>query len=246
MSRPGDAASLIERSKDVVRKWNKDNIAQEILRRYEAQMDLSYSGMSKENLPLLRAATRYFGSWQEAVEYAGLNYEDIRKYKVWTNERIMQRIRELHAQGKDLSWRHVSLTLDPSLAAAATKRSHFGSWKAALEASGLNYDQIRRYRDWSDEEVLRRVRELYAQGRPLNAKSMEEENITLITAARRRFPSWDRALSAAGLDYRGIVMRAPFSRRRRRLAEEAQSRSRDSARSAPQRPERPSVQSGTR
>ena len=98
-------------------------------------------------------------------------------------------------------------------AAAATKRSHFGSWKAALEASGLDYDQIRRYRDWSDEEVLRRVRDLYAQGKRLNAKSMEQENITLITAARRRFPSWDKALSAAGLDYRGIVVRAPFSRR---------------------------------
>lgn len=200
-----------------MRKWDQDSIAAEILRRYETRQDLSYSGMAKENLPLLRAATRYFGSWQEAIEFAGLNYEEIRKYRVWTNERIIKRIRELHARGEDLSWRHVSLTLDPSLAAAATKRSHFGSWKAALEASGLDYDQIRRYRDWSDDEVLRRVRDLYAQGKRLNAKSMEQENITLITAARRRFPSWDKALSAAGLDYRGIVMRAPF-RRRKRLA----------------------------
>ena len=186
------------------------------MRRYQTQQDLSYSGMSRENLPLLRAATRYFGTWQEAIEFAGLNYEDIRKYKVWTNDRIVERIRELHAKGEDLSWRHVSLTLDPSLAAAATKRSHFGSWKAALEEAGLDYDQIRRYRDWSDEEVLRRVRDLYAQGKRLNAKSMEQENITLITAARRRFPSWDKALSAAGLDYRGIVMRAPFRRKNRR------------------------------
>lgn len=197
-----------------MRKWNQQAITQEILSRHAAEEDLSYSGVSKENLSLLRAATRYFGSWQEAIERAGLNYEEIRKYRVWTNERITARIRELHAQGADLSWRYVSLQLDPSLAAAATKSSHFGSWKTALEQAGLDYEQIRRYRDWSDEEVIRSMRDLHAQGTPLNAKNMEQDNITLITAARRRFPSWDEALSAAGLDYRRIVLRAPFKRRR--------------------------------
>lgn len=195
-----------------MRKWSQQSIAQEILRRHAAQEDLSYSGVSRDNLSLLRAASRYFGSWQEAIERAGLNYEEIRKYRIWTNERITARIRELYNQGADLSWRHVSLHLDPCLAAAATKPSHFGSWKAALEQAGLDYEQIRRYQDWSDEEVLRRLRDLHAQGKPLNAKNMEQENITLITAARRRFPSWDEALSAAGLDYRGIVLRTPFKR----------------------------------
>lgn len=203
-------------------KWNRDSIAAEILRRHETGQDLSYSGMTRENLPLLRAATRYMGSWQAAIEYAGLNYDDIRRYRSWTNERIVERIRELYAKGEDLSWRYVSLTLDPSLAAAATKKSHFGSWRAALEAAGLDYDAIRRYRDWSDDEVLRRVRDLYAQGAPLNAKNMEKENITLITAARRRFPSWDRTLAAAGLDYRQIVLRAPFKRRRQSVSRRTQ------------------------
>jgi len=198
-----------------VAKWNKDSIASEIVHRFEAGLDLSYSGMTKEALPLLRAATRYFGSWQAAVEYSGLDYDAIRKYRSWTKERIIERIRELHAQNADLSWRHISLTLDPSLAAAATKKSHFGSWRAALDAAGLDYDAIRRYRDWSEDEVLRRVRDLYAQGEPLNAKSMERSDITLITAARRRFPSWDKTLTAAGLDYKGIVVRAPFRRKRK-------------------------------
>ena len=196
-------------------KWSKDSIAGEIIRRYESRLDLSYSGMTKDDLPLLRAATRYFGSWQVAVEYAGLNYDEVRKYRSWTKDRIVERIQQLYAEGADLSWRHVSLTLDPSLAAAATKKGHFGSWRAALEAAGIDYDAIRRYRDWSDDEVIRNVRDLYAQGAPLNAKFMERNNITLITAARRRFPSWDRTLTAAGLDYKGIVVRAPFVRRRK-------------------------------
>lgn len=199
-----------------MRKWSKETILGEILGRHAAGEDLSYSGMSRNDLSLLRAAARYFGSWQEAVERAGLDYAEIRKYRVWTDERILARIRELSAQGADLSWRHVSMKLDPGLAAAAAKKGHFGSWKAALEQAGLDYEQIRRYKDWSEEEVLRRLRDRHAEGRPLNAKTMERENVPLITAARRRFPSWDRALSAAGLDHRGIVLRAPFMRRPRR------------------------------
>ncbi|MBC8142265.1 MAG: hypothetical protein H7Y38_12575 [Armatimonadetes bacterium] len=198
-----------------VNKWSRDSIVGEILRRHDTDQPLSYSGMTRDNLPLLRAATRYFGSWQNAIEYAGLDYNDFRKYRTWTNETIVERIQELYAQNADLSWRHISLTLDPSVAAAATKKAHFGSWRAALEAAGIDYDVIRRYHDWSDDEVIRKVRDLYAQGEPLNAKSMEQSDITLITAARRRFPSWDKTLSAAGLDYKNIVVRAPFRRKRK-------------------------------
>lgn len=56
--------------------------------------------------------------------------------------------------------------------------------------------------------------ELHEQGVDLNAKRMEDYDITLITAARRRFDSWDKALTAAGLDFKKIVLRAPFKRRK--------------------------------
>ena len=61
--------------------------------------------------------------------------------------------------------------------------------------------------------IEQKLRELHALGIDLNARSMEDYDITLITAARRRFDSWDAALTAAGLDYRKIVLRAPFKRR---------------------------------
>jgi len=122
------------------------------------------------------------------------------------------RIRELHEQGTDLSWRNVCINVDPQLAAAATKKSHFGSWREALEASGLDYDTIRRYKEWDDDRVLDLVKELYSQGKDLNAKNVEHDDITLITAARRRFDTWHQTLIAAGLDYRQIVQRAPFRR----------------------------------
>jgi len=182
---------------------------------FDAGEDLNYASIAQNHVALLRAATRYFGSWRAAVEYSGLNYEDIRKYRMWTRERILERIRALHAKGEDLSWRHVSTQVDPQLAAAATKRKHFGSWRNAIESAGLKYSDIRRYREWDEQAIIDRLRELHAQGKDLNAKSMEEHDITLITAARRRFESWDRALTAAGLDYSKIVLRKPFKRRRK-------------------------------
>jgi hypothetical protein len=180
---------------------------------FESGQDLNYASIAHDQVALLRAATRYFGSWRLAVEYAGLNYDDIRRYKTWDRDRILDRIRELHEKGEDLSWRHVSTKVDPQLAAAATKRKHFGSWRSAVSEAGLDYGQIRRYREWDEETIKDKLRELNDQGVDLNAKHMEDYDITLITAARRRFDSWDKALTAAGLDYKKIVLRAPFKRR---------------------------------
>ena len=197
-----------------MRRWSQESIGLEIRRMYESGENLTYSSVAQEQVALLRAATRYFGSWRGAVEFAGLNYDDIRRYKTWNRDRILERIRELHEGGEDLSWRHVSTKIDPQLAAAATKHKHFGSWREAVSAAGLDYAAIRRYREWDEPTIKARLHELHTQGIDLNAKSMEEYDITLITAARRRFDSWDKALTAAGLDYKQIVLRTPFKRRR--------------------------------
>ncbi len=204
------------------RRWSKESIALEIRSMYESGENLNYSAVSNNNLPVLRAATRYFGTWEAAVSFAGLNYDEIRRYKSWTRQRIIERIRELHAKDVDLSWRNVCINVDPQLAAAATKKSHFGSWREALEAAGLDYDAIRRYREWDDDRVLSLVREHAKAGHSLNAKTVQQDDITLITAARRRFDSWHEALSAAGLDYRKIVRRAPFKHSKKRKTDAGQ------------------------
>lgn len=205
-----------------MRKWSKEAIAEEIARLHQANENLSYADVAQKHVALLRAATRYFGSWRAAIQHAGLDYESVRKYQTWTSERILDRIRELHAAGTDLSWRHVSTVVDPQLAAAATKRQHFGSWRGAIEAAGLDYSKIRRYQQWNEQTIIEKLRELHSQGVSLNAKNMEELDITLITAARRRFDSWHCALEAAGLDYKQIVLRRPFKRRRKEDRQEAQ------------------------
>lgn len=179
--------------------WNKEVIACEIRRAFEAGDDLSYSGFSRACPSLFRAATRYFGTWQSAVEAAGICYDAVRRYRAWTNEKILAAIRDRRARGLDLSWRHVAEQGDPGLAAAATRSIHFGSWRAAVTAAGLDYDHICRYRRWSRDGILRAVRQRHARGLALNAKTLERDDTALLTAARRRFASWEQALDAAGL-----------------------------------------------
>jgi hypothetical protein len=192
------------------RSWSKQSIAMEISRMYEAGESLRYS--SVVGTSLLSAAIRHFGTWRSAIEFVGLDYQQIRCYKSWSRERIIARIQELHAQGVDLSWGNVCASVDPQLAAAATKKRYFGAWREALEAAGLDYDAIRRYMDWNDQRVVQTVRDFHANGTELNAKNMQHEDIRLLTAARRRFHSWPEALTVAGLDYRDVVQRAPFKR----------------------------------
>jgi len=184
----------------MVQRWSKNEIALEILRLYTAGEELNYGSVQQKHLKLLRAATRYFGSWKGAIEFAGLNYDDIRRYRVWTEDKILATIRKYESEGKDLSWRHVSTELDPPLAAAAIRSSRFGSWQKALEEAGLDYDSIRKHRYWDDEIVVNELRELAEQGESLRVSDVTEKNPALVAAARRRFEGWYEAVEAAGFD----------------------------------------------
>jgi hypothetical protein len=181
-------------------RWSKDEIALEILRMYASQQPLSYGEVQKGNLRLLRAANRYFGSWKSAIEYAGLDYDKIRRYKVWTRDRIVEQIQTYHREGKDLSWRHVSTELDPPLAAAAIRANRFGSWQNALGEAGLDYEEIRRHRAWADDEILDEMRSRSTAGESMRVSDAAMGCPALVAAARRRFNGWYEAITAAGLD----------------------------------------------
>lgn len=201
----------------MVPRWTRDEIAMEILSLYAEGAPLHYGSMAREHPVLLRAAHRHFGSWRSAVEFAGLSYDEVKRYRTWTRARILARIQELHRQGVDLSWRNVSTRVDPRLAAAATKPNRFGSWRRAIEEAGLDYDQVRRYREWTPERIVAEVRRLVAEGWLLNSKEAQTHQIDLFAAALRQFGTWDDALRAAGLDASQIRLRSPYrvSRRRR-------------------------------
>ena len=183
--------------------WTSERVLSDIQAEAAAGEDLSYMATLRRSLPLLRAAERYFGRWSEAIKAAGIEYTEIRKLRLWTREAVVARIQEWHAQGADLSFCHVADTLDPPLAAAALHADRFACWEDALEAAGLDPDQVCRARRWTPERIAQELFALAQQGVPLTQPSLAKVAPRLLTAIHRHTGSVVEARQALGLNAQG-------------------------------------------
>jgi hypothetical protein len=196
------------------RKWSNQLVTEEI-KAWHAEDKPLYSHYVRKNFQeLLAAGIRYFGTWQQAVEASGIEYDNVRRYQNWSKELIIEKIAELHNQGVDLSFRAMMLSKYNAMVYAAIRPNHFGSWKNALSSAGLAPEEIYRYRSWDEEAILDEIRKLKLDGADLSSKNMDETANPLIATARRRFGNWGAAVERAGIDYSSI-------RRRRRWTKEA-------------------------
>jgi len=189
--------------------WTKEKIVKRIKALYEKKEDLSYNRMARRRQGLLAAANYHFGSWAEAINAAGIDYEgEVRRIPKWSRQRIIAAIKEAAARGDDLSWTSVTKSKKHSaLAYAAIRENQFGSWDAALAAAGLRPSEVRRYESWNEDKIVQRVKERVRQGRPLNSKAMQEQESKLFNAALNYFGGWDEALRRAGVEPEKVYKR---------------------------------------
>ena len=189
-------------------RWSKEKVLGKILQLRQAGENLNARYIN-DNYPSLHwAAGKYFGSWGNAVNEAGLDYEAINLYSKWSKQKIIDEILKLYESGEKLNHAHVN-KIYPALTAAVLNKNYFGSWKKAVEAAGLDYDGIReaigikKTEEWSKEKIVDEILELYNSGDDLNANNMRKVNIALYGAAvnKRYFGSWEKAIETAGLDY---------------------------------------------
>ena len=190
-------------------RWTRKTIIEEIKRLKSQGVELNYTSAEANHLNLVRAAAWHFGTWRRAVESSGIDYESLSKYRRWDQQRIIQRILDLHHEGADLSWRAVSLEVDPPLAAAALRPNGFASWRDAIAAAGLDINLVARYQSWNADRIVKEIKKLHKQSSPLSSKAMQSTNQPLFCAGRRKFGSWDDALRAAGLNVDKIRLRQP-------------------------------------
>ncbi|HEX2950677.1 MAG TPA: hypothetical protein VHV83_14110 [Armatimonadota bacterium] len=155
------------------RLWTRDTIVGAIKAEAFRGHQLNYSSVQSRVPSLLRAAERVFGSWSAAVEAAGFDYSAIRRYRMWSQERVIETIRTWHQKGADLSWRHVATKLDPSLAAAALHARRFTCWSDALAAAGLDPEEVARYRRWSLPIIEIELERLAIQGVSLDQETLD-------------------------------------------------------------------------
>jgi hypothetical protein len=129
-------------------------------------------------------------------------------YKKWDDTAIINHIMSKHKK-KPLNSSYYS-TNYPAVYAAAERI--FGSWKNAIEACGLDYSTIRKYKIWSKDIVINEIKKMYKSGQSLNSKYAYKTDRPLYMAAVKRYKNWGSAVIAAGIDYGKVRLRRMMSK----------------------------------
>ncbi len=98
----------------------------------------------------------------------------------------------------------------PDIYAAAQRI--FGSWRDAIEACGIDYGKVKKYREWTKTSVVEEIKALAKKKQPLNSIHAQVKLKPLYMAAVKRFKSWAGAMKAAGIDYNKVRLRRLMSK----------------------------------
>lgn len=188
-----DYATINLRSNEI--SWTQETIVEEIRRIFNEGEPLNSDYIQKNHTKLHSASQRYFNSWGEAVETAGLNYDDIKGIK-WTEETVSQNIIELERDGVDLSSSNMQQQ-HMSLFQAGCRI--YGSWKDAVNKSGVDYNKFRKQREWTEETINAEIKKFFLEHGKAPAGLVSKEYGSLYQVARRmnKNKHWDEIVHNA-------------------------------------------------
>jgi hypothetical protein len=197
----------------------KDAVLEEIHRRINNGVPVNSKALQKGTFAdhsLSGQATIRFGSWRKAVEAAGLVYHEVCIFGRYpTKEAVLKEILQRKKTGLPLNSKSLERSgpfKDDRL--YRNGKRLFGTWKAAIEAAGIRYQDItlRKQRFPDEKTVIKEIRKRKRNGLPLNARSLIEgklRDIHLYSRAYAFFGSWRAAIEAAGFNYRKISLHGP-------------------------------------
>ncbi len=187
---------------EIIRKprWTKPLIIKTIKNAKREEKDLHWSAVSRRRDDLGRAAfaslqDRLFGSWDRALHAAGLDADQISRYRKWDRNTIVAELKERFSDEEALNSGALQRE-DPGAHAAAVR--HFGSYDDALKAAGFKPDRLRQRRKWTKPEVMRELRRFAGQNGGLRDADLRSENPALYGAALRLFKNLSSARKAVG------------------------------------------------
>ena len=171
-------------------RWTDRRVIERIQDYYLQRRSIAVNGCGDRRL--FAAAKRRFGSWANAVAAAGLSdkYAPPAPTRVWSRQEVLAAIRKWHEEGRPIT---NVCKQDQGLYSVAKK--HFGCWRQAVIAAGLQPTR----RQWTRQLVLEEIRRRKDRGLPLNSLASKQDP-PLTGAAIRLFGSWRQALLAAGID----------------------------------------------
>jgi hypothetical protein len=190
---------------DIIRRprWTRAGIIALIKKARRKNHDLHWAAVTCRRDELGKAAfaalqTRLFGTWQRALHAAGLDGDEVARYRRWDKNSIGFELKSRAREDQPLSSGALQ-TEDPGLHAAAVR--HFGSYDAALRYSGLEPLRYRRRRSWTKAEILKCIREASRNGHSLSDSAVRHHNPALYGAAIREFGAFTAARRAAGVRF---------------------------------------------
>lgn len=179
--------------------WDAHTVLETIKARHKGELPLASSKAPKA---LTCAARRIFGSWRDAVEAAGINYDSVLLLHRVGDDELCDWLRALARRKPDMTLNE----LDRHGEHAVVVRRRWGSFEVAAKAAGIVGWPLRmRRRAMSRAAVLRALRDWNAARRPLSLESVRRTagGYYLINSVFHHFSTWKDGLAAAGLPLNG-------------------------------------------
>jgi len=190
---------------EVIRRprWSKAGIIALIKKGRRSGHDLHWSAVTRRKDELAKAAfaslqPRLFGRWDRALQAAGLDADEISRYRKWDANTIVYELKTRAREQQPLNSGAIQ-DEDPGLHAAAVR--HFGTYDDALRAAKLDPSKVRRRKTWTQEEVIKGIKQAHRAGRGLADSTIRRESPALYGAAIRLYGAFTTARQAAGVKY---------------------------------------------
>lgn len=137
-----------------IRHWDPDLVLREIRRWAPGR---SRQEVLRRNPALVAIASFYFRDWPTALLFAGIGAGTRRAIPDWSSGRVLTEMRRRVRSGRSLAW-HIVFHDRPELVGAALKC--FGSWRAAVRASGFRVSGSMTKQEWTAPEMIGFLRKL--------------------------------------------------------------------------------------
>jgi hypothetical protein len=184
-------------------RWTRAGIISLIKAARRRGEELHWSAVTRRRDELGKAAfaalqPRLFGKWHRTLHAAGLDADDISRYRHWDRDSIVFELKSRARDDESLSSGALQ-TDDPGLHAAAIR--HFGGYDAALRAARFDPDKFRLRRRWDKGQVIKCIKAAARGGKDLSDSRVRRESPALYGASIRLFGTFTAARGAAGVKF---------------------------------------------
>ena len=179
---------------------SREAVIRRIVERELQGQSLTEESVLQDVPDLRQAACEQFGTWETALQYAGVDLRRLSAMQAYTPEHVVRKIQCLCRDGYSLKAVDCQRR-DRRL--YNTARRHFGDWRKALQAAGINLQYVGlrggKPRRLDREKTLEELRQWLAAGHSRTWMDICLKNHDLALAVKSMYGSWRRAMIAVGL-----------------------------------------------